>query len=265
MQKGIRMGNTIKAVTFNIRCDYGQDGENGFPFRQNLIREAIHRERPHIIGFQEVLPHVASWLKDTFSEYYFLGCGREKDLSGEQALTAVLKSRFQMIQLHTFWLSPSPKEPGSRYREQSSCPRTCTELLLQDTESLRLYHVLNTHLDHEGCHARILAMKQLLKHIHTMHDTQPLYTDSSLLFMGDFNAGPDEPEIRLLLDDGFLTDLTEGLPGTFHDYGRLSAPQKIDYIMADSSIKCLSRSLWTKRQDGLFLSDHYPVCVEIMN
>ena len=34
-----------------------------------LILEKIRQEKPDIIGFQEVLPHVAAWLKENLTEY----------------------------------------------------------------------------------------------------------------------------------------------------------------------------------------------------
>ena len=68
----------MKIVTFNIRCDYGQDGDNNFCFRKPLILEKLQKERAHIICFQEVLPHVAAWLKEALSDYYVIGCGRRE-------------------------------------------------------------------------------------------------------------------------------------------------------------------------------------------
>ena len=92
----------LKIVTFNIRCDYGQDGENQFCYRKDLIKNKIEKEHPDIICFQEVLPHVAKWLKDNLTDYYVVGCGREKELDGEQMTVAVEKTRFQMISMETY-------------------------------------------------------------------------------------------------------------------------------------------------------------------
>ena len=103
----------MKFVTFNIRCDFGQDGANNFIYRRPLILEKIRQEKPDIIGFQEVLPHVAAWLKENLTEYYIAGCGREKDLTGEAMIIAYRKERFQSVSLETFWLSPTPYMPGS--------------------------------------------------------------------------------------------------------------------------------------------------------
>ena len=60
----------MKLVTFNIRCDFGQDGENNFEYRKDLILKKIAQEKPDMICFQEVLPHIAKWLKENLTEYY---------------------------------------------------------------------------------------------------------------------------------------------------------------------------------------------------
>ena len=41
----------MKFVTFNIRCDFGQDVANNFIYRRPLILEKIRQEKPDIIGF----------------------------------------------------------------------------------------------------------------------------------------------------------------------------------------------------------------------
>ena len=148
----------MKFVTFNIRCDFGQDGANNFIYRRPLILEKIRQEKPDIIGFQEVLPHQqqqkkdreqteklkksfiylssgCSWLKENLTEYYIAGCGREKDLTGEAMIIAYRKERFQSVSLETFWLSPTPYVPGSRYPVQSMCPRTATDVVFEDMET----------------------------------------------------------------------------------------------------------------------------------
>lgn len=58
----------LKIVTFNIRCDYGQDGPNQFCYRSGLVKRKIEAEQPDIICFQEVLPHVVQWLKENLTE-----------------------------------------------------------------------------------------------------------------------------------------------------------------------------------------------------
>ena len=64
----------LKLVTFNIRCDYDQDGANSFRFRKPVILKKLAEEKPDVICFQEVLPHVAAWLKENLTEYTVIGC-----------------------------------------------------------------------------------------------------------------------------------------------------------------------------------------------
>ncbi|MEG0578570.1 MAG: endonuclease/exonuclease/phosphatase family protein [Niameybacter sp.] len=249
----------MKFVTFNIRCDYNQDRENNFCYRKPFILEKLKQESPDIICFQEVLPHVADWLKEDLTDYYVLGCGRDANLEDEQTAVAFKKLKYQLIGMHTFWLSPTPYVPGSRYDKQSICPRTCTEVVLQDVASKEMFRVLNTHLDHEGSEARVLGMKQILDYI-TQVTT---FKEATVFLTGDFNAAPHNPEITMISEVGGLVDLTEEIEGTYHEYGRIAQCEQIDYVFTSKGTKCKERGLWKDEIKGVFLSDHYPVFVEI--
>ena len=98
----------IKLVTFNIRCDYDQDGANSFRFRKPVILKKLAEEKPDVICFQEVLPHVAAWLKENLTEYTVVGCGRSETLEDEQMTVAFRTDRLNLINMETFWLSPTP-------------------------------------------------------------------------------------------------------------------------------------------------------------
>ena len=37
---------------------------------------------------------------------------------------------------------------------------------------------------------------------------------------------------------------------------------KIDYVFGNKEWNCVSCKKWDERENGLYLSDHYPVCVE---
>ena len=220
----------MKFVTFNIRCDFGQDGANNFIYRRPLILEKIRQEKPDIIGFQEVLPHVAAWLKENLTEYYIAGCGREKDLTGEAMIIAYRKERFQSVSLETFWLSPTPYVPGSRYPVQSMCPRTATDVVFEDMETGKVFRVINTHLDHECAGARKLGLEQILAHLRA----EKAFADVPVILSGDFNAEPDSEEMKPLRETAGLVNATEGIGITFHNYHRddPNDPQcSIDYII----------------------------------
>ncbi len=259
MRAGTQMGVVMKLVTFNIRCDYGQDEGNNFKFRKPFILEKIKKENPDIICFQEVLPHVAAWLKENLSDYYVIGCGRDKNLGNEQTSIVYKKSKYNLLEMNTFWLSETPKVPGSRYKNQSDCPRVCTMALFQNVETNEIFRIYNTHLDHIGSEARKLGLSQILDQIVRKES----FVQAPAILTGDFNALPNSPEMELLKEYPQFIDLTSKIEGTFHDFGRLKELEKIDYIIAQDNITCSHTDVWKDCRDGVYLSDHYPVCAEI--
>ena len=248
----------MKVVTFNSRFDNPDDGSIRFEYRKPFILEKITSEDPDIIGFQEVLPHMLAWYKESLKGYTVLGCGREDDLTGETPAVAFKTDRFNLMQMETFWLSPTPMVPGSRYEQQSDCPRTCTMVLLHDLKTDLVFRVYNTHLDHEGEQARVLGISQVL---HQM-EIQTLFPDAPALVMGDFNAFPDEKVYQDCVEHG-LSELTIDAKATFHGFGKFLPGEKIDYIFGTDAFVCKSCSIWDDKKGELYLSDHYPVCIEV--
>lgn len=249
----------MKIVSFNIRYENEWDGPNGFEFRKELILDKIRREKPDVIGFQEVLPHVQDWLNASLPEYAVAGCGRETDYSDEHMTLALRRETAQLFSLEVFWLSPTPRIPGSRYLKQSICPRTCAAALvkLKGMESpIRIY---DTHLDHEGADARELGLTQVLAR---MEEDQRIRRLPAVL-LGDFNAEPDAPELAGLASSPLeLSDAASGLGHTFHGFGNPSVFCKIDYLLYTKDFTCRKAELWKEEKDR-YLSDHYPVCAEL--
>lgn len=249
----------IKLATFNIRCDYNQDGINCFSNRKPLIIKKIIQEQPHVICFQEVLPHVAVWLKENLTDYYIIGCGRSSSLEDEQTSIAYQKGKYNLISMETFWLSETPLQPGSRYPQQSICPRACTEAVLQNLQTKELFRIINIHLDHEGTKARLLGLGQIFQKL----KAEKGFHDISVILAGDFNAFPDSEEMQIMKEYPRFRDMTELAGGTFHDYGNLSEPEKIDYIYAEDKLCSCGIEKWMDCSEGVYLSDHYPLCVEM--
>ena len=246
----------IKFVTFNLRCDYGQDGDNCFIYRQPLILRVIGEEQPDVICFQEVLPHMAAWLKASLKDYDVVGCGRGERLDGEQMSVAFRKEKYDLIQMNTFWLSETPLRPGSRYPQQSDCPRTCTEAVLMAHESGRVLRVMNTHLDHVGALPRRLGLEQILRYTQSI----ALFPDAPIILAGDFNAWPDSEEMAPLRNAPEFENVTAGIGVTYHGYMKAEQPGHIDYIFTRGPLTCQAVQKWEQQENGVFLSDHYPVC-----
>ncbi|MBQ1210510.1 MAG: hypothetical protein IIX68_01730, partial [Clostridia bacterium] len=64
-----------------------------------------------------------------------------------------------------------------------------------------------------------------------------------------------------------LVNVTKDLGTTFHAFGKKTADNgaQIDYIYTDCATaeKSYTVEKWTDEQDGVFLSDHYPIALII--
>lgn len=248
----------IKAVTFNLRMATHHDRQNYFFNRTPLILKTIRKENPDILCFQEATDPMLEWLKVNLTEYTVVGTGRDSNLTGEANPIAFRNGMFSLFSLDQFWLSPTPDVPGSRYEEQSDCPRICmvATLKYQEGQKNRLLRVYNTHLDHVSEKARLLGIDGILNRIASDNEHMRL----PLILTGDFNATPEEACIQSVLSFTKvpLTDVTEKIPTSFHGFGRLSENNKIDYIFTNAE-KCGETLAWTVTENGIWLSDHYPI------
>ena len=253
----------MNIVTFNIRCDHKQDGKKNFEYRKSIIQKCLLEKKPDIICFQEMLPHMGLWLSEVLKDYQLVGCGREKDLTGEQMTVAFRKDRFEIVSMDTYWLSDTPYLPGSRYQEQSKYPRTATQLLLKETVTNDVYLIVNTHLDHKDSRARVQGMKCVLDKIHQTQIQWEAIGKLPVILCGDMNAHPESPEIESMNRSGIVCDVTEEISGTYHNFGKMDKPVKIDYIAVSENIRLEKLELWKDQKDGVFLSDHYPISATV--
>ena len=257
----------MKIVTFNIRCSWDGDGINSFIHRAGMIFEKIQLEKPDIIGFQEVTDQILNFLESLMPEYLFLGHGRNADYKGEGVFTAILKETIQLISTDTFWLTETPYK-YSLLSGQSNCPRTCVGSVLQEKKSGTLFAIYNTHLDHlSGDSADNVRLKEL-KVISRRIQEDQVTRQIPFFVLGDFNAEPHHTSIEYC-DTGFqppIEDLTEEFFPTFHGFHLGNDPfSKIDYIFISKEHRdsFLGAEIWDDEQDDVYLSDHYPIAIEM--
>lgn len=254
------MSYELKCMSFNLRVACEADGVNMFFRRAGRVLEVLEREAPDIVGFQEVTDSMRTWLREHLSGYTLQGCGREKNCHGESMLLGYRTGTCELLALENHWLSPTPDKPGSTYGgDQSPCPRMVTAVRLRHDGSEQPFWFLNTHLDHVGQRARYLGAMQLVQMISMRSEP--------FVLTGDFNALPDSPEIRLITDAltaRGVVDCTAGLPGTYHDFGRLPPElrQKIDYIFTDGNCRG-AYAVEDLPVEGQYYSDHQAVVAMI--
>lgn len=253
----------MKIVTFNLRCVLEGDGINSFWHRSGSIINKINAENPDIICFQEGKDQSISFLMKNLADYQIFFNQRDDDYSGEGLATAIKKEALLLEKLDFFWLSDTPNVPGSRYPEQSKYPRICQCLLVKRITDNKLFRLYNIHLDHISEQAKILGMKAVMKRVTADYQEN----DLPFFIFGDFNATPDSDTIAFCNSYSApeMKDLTECIVTSYHGFGTRETPYKIDYIYADKNTASgkYNTSMWEDSSDGIYLSDHYPICVEI--
>lgn len=254
----------MRVITYNMRFDTEIDGVNSFKNRVPLIKSVLHQYKADIIAFQEILPHMKKWISDTFKKYSICGVGRNADLSGESNIIAYRRDKFELVSTDTFWLSDTPHVSGSRFNtDQSYCPRICTSVTLREIKSGKLFRHYNTHLDHIGKQARAQGISLILSRIAKDYNTWHL----PIILTGDLNVTPDSDVIKSISHFSgcgeSLKDVTSDLGSTFHSYRPDNPGSKIDYIFTNLPCDTSKSFLLKENVEGVFLSDHYPVCATI--
>ena len=253
------MATKLKIMSFNMRLDQANDGDNHFSHRKPRIIEFLNEQKADIIGFQEITPTMRAWLVETFPDYYMVGVGRAADYSDETALIAFRKDTMALMSCDTVMLSTAPRVFGSRYdgSDQSPCPREYVRACLKHRDVAEPFYVYNVHTDHAGQISRMLASTQIMQDI-TSHDKKFFLT-------GDFNAKPDAPEIAMITKCQArpIVDATATLSGTFHNFGREAEPWKIDYIFTTPTVPVLeSVRIEDHPTEGqTYISDHNPIYI----
>ena len=250
----------LKIMTFNIRYDNPADGKNAFAGRRDMIIEFLRREKPDLVGFQEIVHVIRHSLAEALPEYVFLaidlGDGYRNDVA-----VAYRRDRLDLLRFEQFWLSPTPDVPHTRYAGGSPFDRMASLVTLVERAERRSLTLLNSHLDHISDEAREKGAALLLDRIAP-------YLDAPCFLTGDFNARPDTRAAQILIGHPSLVELTAPLGAevaTCHDYGKITENCKIDYIFASRSVAPIEGTLTmhTDESDGVYLSDHYPISVEV--
>jgi endonuclease/exonuclease/phosphatase family metal-dependent hydrolase len=257
-------GNVVKVMTFNIRYDNPGDSINAWTNRASQVCNFIINEKPDILGMQEVLLSQFEVLDSVLTEYSSVGVGRDDGAKGgEMNPLFFRKDRFDMVRTITFWLSETPEVPGTK-EWAASLPRIVTWAELVDKFSKEHFFWFNTHFAHDSDSARIMSSKLLLAEAGRIAEGFPL------IITGDFNmlptskgysilTGPDESVP--LLKDTYLISEKPPIGPLYTFNGFYDKPQlgRIDYIFVKSGMRVLEHSTLVKKENGVYISDHWPV------
>ncbi len=252
----------IKAMTFNIRYDNPDDGENSWENRKAELVDMINSYHPDFLGLQEGLLHQLKYISSRLNGFSMIGVGRDGKNKGEFSALFYDTLSFKLIEGSTFWLSEN--EDTISIGWDAAFKRICTYGLFADKKSGQKIWVFNTHYDHIGEKAREMSSKLILRKINELNKE-----NYPLILMGDFNTEPESVPIKILKEE-----LTDGLSisqekfsdpiGTFNNFEENpTLKSRIDYIFVKNLEVINYRHLSDRRKNNLWPSDHLPVFVEI--
>lgn len=255
--------NKLKVLTLNIRRDEGDDGNNNWEFRIDLVKEILNAYNPDIAVFQEVYYHQLMDLSRMMPEYNYVGVGREDGKEGGEFAPIFYKNK-NLADSGNFWLSDTPHIPSKTW---PGLKRICTWATFSGEFP---FTILNTHLDNEYSETRSKSAGLIKEKI------IGLDTENPVILAGDFNCTPQSETYRIMED--FLVDslpvnrdirdgkLMESYLFTYHDFKGYSfspdMPGPIDYIwykgrgvQAESKILDFNPS----GDPVVYPSDHWPI------
>lgn len=260
---GVSAGESLKAMSFNIRYGTAKDGENHWDKRKDFVVDTIRDTAPDVLGTQETLSFQADYLAAKLPpEYARYGKGRERFGRGERCELFWNTNRFELVKSGSFMLSETPDEHGSKSWD-AALPRIASWVVLADkTDGATKPHselfVINTHFDHRGANARTESAKLIRER------TTALAGDRPVVMMGDLNFGPKAPGYVPLAKAPWLDTYRVIHPveiegeGTFCGFRGKRTGNRIDYIFS-RGLTVEAAAIDRRERDGRNPSDHFPV------
>ena len=255
---------SFKLMTYNIRYDTSNDGENQWSERKDFLSNQISFYSPDVFGIQEGLHHQLLYLNETLINYKYVGVGRDDGQEkGEYCAIFYNSKKLKLIKSDTFWLSETPNKISVGW--DASMERICTYILLKDVKTNQQFWVFNTHFDHIGNEARINSTALIFDKINELNSE-----NTPVILMGDFNLTPDSKPIQYLskvMNDSKNSSKSKpfGPIGTFNGF-HFNEPvsKRIDYIFTSkNNIKVVKYAVLSDSKNLKYPSDHLPVFVKI--
>ena len=259
----------IGVVSFNVRLDSEQDGDDRWEHRRQAAVEMIRRERPTVMGLQEAQPHQIDFLAGNCPEYAWYGLGRDSgkvpsetgDYPAEETMAIFWREAdVELLDKGTFWLSQTPDSVSRGW--DAYCNRTCTWGLFRSRASGRRFYFFNTHLDHIGKTARSESMKLIAARLGEINaEGAPVFLTA------DFNSRTTDacfaPLHARMADARTEAPQTDDKP-TWNGYGRKSAPNWLDHIFyGREGCRAVAFRTLTDDYGAPYISDHYPVFARV--
>lgn len=259
---GQSSSDPVRVMSFNIRYDEPRDGVNAWSNRKQKVADVIRFHKADLVGVQEALLTQLRDLEKMLPDMAWCGVGRaDGKESGEYSAILYRKSRFQIQQCNTFWLSPTPEVTGSKGWD-AALPRIVTWAKFLDRDTKKTFIHFNTHFDHIGQTARVESAKLILRRISETAGKMPF------VLTGDFNVVESNEAYKTIaggISDARYVSVNPHFGGdsTWTGFKQIEPGRKIDYIFVRTGMKVIEHGVLSDQWNGLWASDHLPVLAEI--
>lgn len=228
-------------MTYNIHVGVGMDKKLDL----QRIANVINRERPDLVGLQEVdrgvkrtegKDEIADLARMTGMNYAF---AHNLDYQGGQYGVAIL-SRF-----------PIRTIDHRKYENRLEAERRGMIRVEVDIGG-KIINFVTTHLDYQHDDGRLFEAEQMLKFLQDVK--------GPLIIVGDFNDEPSGSAFKLMhttFDDAWL-DSRAKEPGL--SYPADKPAKRIDYIFTRRTDRVRAKKVWVV---NTLASDHIPVMAEL--
>ena len=257
--------DTFRVMTFNIRYDNPNDGENAWPNRKDLVASMIRFHGTDLVGIQEALKNQVSDLVERLPDYHWFGVGRDDGREmGEYMAIFYRSDRFDLIDHDTYWLSETPDQKGKKGWD-AVCNRIVTWGQFKDKKTSKTFYLFNTHFDHRGVLAREKSAELLVSKTKIIAGTDPV------IITGDFNSVESSQIYKIItsndlnLRDAKYSSLEEhhGPDNSVSGFGKFGKERRIDFIFINDAVKVYKHGILTQHWNNKYPSDHMPVLAEV--
>lgn len=259
--KNISSAADIRVMTYNLKVS--GVGKYSPSERVQLLADNIHAFSPDSVGFEEASQSILEMITPLLEDYAYVGLGRDKNNTGEASPVFYLKSKYDLIDSGTFWLSKTP-EKVSKGWDALLYNRVCSYAILKDKETGFVYAHFNAHFDHLGIISRQESASLVCRRI------AELCPDIPVVFSGDLNDEEGSAMYNLILSSGLRDSKMEAKSsmnlGTYHGYSTITEKNRtkpIDFIFVNNYCSSVENyTVDTSLYNGIYPSDHHPVIVD---
>jgi endonuclease/exonuclease/phosphatase family metal-dependent hydrolase len=240
----------LSVMTFNIRRDTPNDGDNNWQYRREHVVEMISYYQPDVICFQEVMPTMAKYLIHKLSNYY--------DNAGVENFTNREMRKCNLVfgeGLFTMWRKDKFNFVGKKVVKIFDGRKINLRRFMDVTlnHNGKELHVINTHFCHMSVDARNASFKKIYEHV---KDFKEFY------ICGDFNTDKTykNTDITIFTNNFSYNYKKVDSDTTINFFGKRKSLDIIDYVFSNNVI--VDENIIYGYGDCKYMSDHNPVIVK---